>query len=274
MKQILRYLWWNLIIFFHNCYFFNDKILIKWIEISNQLGLKSLAKLLQSYNDWYDKVFITSNSSLRKNITTIIFKIKYFFFWYLNDNILLLFLERKGAKKLVWVIKNVYIKPLNILITIGNLIIAIIFEKLFHKADLRSIPIIENIPIIIKNKSNQGILNSFSFVHGYIKIKKTYHNYKRWFQSTNHKDIGTLYLIFGGFAGLLGTLISVIIRIELSSPGSQILDSNWQLYNVLITAHGFLMIFFFCNACNDWRIWKLICTFNDRCSWYGLSTIK
>jgi len=67
----------------------------------------------------------------------------------------------------------------------------------------------------------------------------------RWLWSTNHKDIGILYLIFGGFSGLLGTMISVIIRMELSHSGSVILFSNWQLYNVLITAHAFLMIFFF-----------------------------
>jgi heme/copper-type cytochrome/quinol oxidase subunit 1 len=67
----------------------------------------------------------------------------------------------------------------------------------------------------------------------------------RWFCSTNHKDIGTLYLIFGGFSGLLGTIISVVIRMELAGPGSQILQSNWQLYNVLVTSHAFLMIFFF-----------------------------
>jgi len=52
-------------------------------------------------------------------------------------------------------------------------------------------------------------------------------------------------LIFGGFSGLLGTMISVLIRMELSHSGSVILSSNWQLYNVLITAHAFLMIFFF-----------------------------
>jgi heme/copper-type cytochrome/quinol oxidase subunit 1 len=67
----------------------------------------------------------------------------------------------------------------------------------------------------------------------------------RWIHSTNHKNIGVLYLIFGAFAGLLGTIISVIIRIELSGTGSVLLNSNWQLYNVLVTAHAFLMIFFF-----------------------------
>src|ERR1044071_10033315 len=67
----------------------------------------------------------------------------------------------------------------------------------------------------------------------------------RWVYSTNHKDIGTLYIIFGSFSGIMGTIFSVVIRLELAFPAYSVLDFNNQLYNVIVTAHAFLMIFFF-----------------------------
>jgi len=75
---------------------------------------------------------------------------------------------------------------------------------------------------------------------------------QRWLFSTNHKDIGTLYLIFAVFAGIVGGAISGIMRAELAHPGIQYLtwfthgnlDASYHLWNVFITAHGLIMVFF------------------------------
>ncbi|MGB3753602.1 MAG: cytochrome c oxidase subunit I [Parerythrobacter sp.] len=81
--------------------------------------------------------------------------------------------------------------------------------------------------------------------------------FARWFMSTNHKDIGTMYLIFAAFAGIIGGAISGLMRAELAQPGIQVLgwyvelmggaasfEANLHAWNVLITAHGLIMVFF------------------------------
>ncbi|MCH8684356.1 cytochrome c oxidase subunit I [Pedomonas mirosovicensis] len=76
--------------------------------------------------------------------------------------------------------------------------------------------------------------------------------WRRWLMSTNHKDIGILYLIFAIVAGIIGGGLSGIMREELMQPGMQVLtgmtggdlDSAYQMWNMVISAHGVVMIFF------------------------------
>ena len=67
--------------------------------------------------------------------------------------------------------------------------------------------------------------------------------FTRWFLSTNHKDIGTMYLLFAIIAGLVGGALSVMMRLELQEPGLQYF-SNPGMYNVFVTGHGLIMVFF------------------------------
>ncbi len=68
--------------------------------------------------------------------------------------------------------------------------------------------------------------------------------WRRYVYSTNHKDIGTMYLIFAIIAGIIGGAMSVVFRMELGEPGDGILGGDYQMFNVLVTAHGLIMIFF------------------------------
>ncbi|MEA2783268.1 MAG: cytochrome c oxidase subunit, partial [Rhodospirillaceae bacterium] len=73
--------------------------------------------------------------------------------------------------------------------------------------------------------------------------------WRRYVYSTNHKDIGTMYLVFAVIAGLIGGALSIYMRLELSHPGLQYFANpdgspNGQLYYVITTAHGLTMIFF------------------------------
>ena len=65
----------------------------------------------------------------------------------------------------------------------------------------------------------------------------------RWLYSTNHKDIGTMYLIFAMVGGVIGGILSMGIRAELMYPGMQIFGDP-EVFNTFVSAHGLTMIFF------------------------------
>ena len=98
--------------------------------------------------------------------------------------------------------------------------------------------------ITIINVEGRENINTKRYINEESVLKSSISIFKeRWLLSTNAKDIGTLYLIFALFSGLIGTAFSVLIRMELSGPGTQYIGDN-QLYNSIITAHALFMIFF------------------------------
>jgi cytochrome c oxidase subunit 1 len=78
--------------------------------------------------------------------------------------------------------------------------------------------------------------------HGHHEAHPT--GWRRFVYSTNHKDIGTMYLVYAVIFGLVGGAMSVLFRMELATPGDGILGGDYHFFNVLITAHGLIMIFF------------------------------
>ena len=120
-------------------------------------------------------------------------------------------------------------------------------EKVIQRENYYGCNILRNNPIIIRSFSSQTnpgtVDNTETKQSTYDYITKITMWKERWFLSCNAKDIGTLYLMFALFSGLIGTAFSVLIRLELSGPGVQYIADN-QLYNSIITAHAIVMIFF------------------------------
>ena len=68
--------------------------------------------------------------------------------------------------------------------------------------------------------------------------------WRRWVLSTNHKDIGSMYITFALIMGLVGGVMSVLMRMELMVPGDRVFGGNYHFYNVVVTGHGLIMVFF------------------------------
>ena len=97
--------------------------------------------------------------------------------------------------------------------------------------------------------------------------------WKRWFWSTNHKDIGTLYLIFAMIAACVAGYESFMMRLELFEPGLQVFQSR-HAFNAAVTAHG-VPDGFLCGYAGSHRwVWQLVCADYDWCSGYGVPSFE
>lgn len=67
---------------------------------------------------------------------------------------------------------------------------------------------------------------------------------KEWLFTTNHKKLGLNYIIFSGFSGLFGTVLSTAIRAELAQPGSLVFNNNSNIYHTIVGTHAIVMVFF------------------------------
>ena len=93
--------------------------------------------------------------------------------------------------------------------------------------------------------------------------------WRRYAYSTNHKDIGTMYILLAAVMGLVGAAMSILFRAELQVPGLQIL-SDGHFFNVLITAHGLIMVFFMVMPAMIGRHGELDGAADDRLTGHGL----
>ena len=95
-----------------------------------------------------------------------------------------------------------------------------------------------------KKVTKGKIMAAATLNHAHAHDDHTPTGWKRWVYSTNHKDIGTLYLIFSIVAGLIGSAFSLMLRAQLAHPGGTFFHGDYQFYNVILTAHALVMVFF------------------------------
>jgi heme/copper-type cytochrome/quinol oxidase subunit 1 len=91
-------------------------------------------------------------------------------------------------------------------------------------------------------ESDVSKISIFSNIYSYLILKEK-RIFERWSWTTNHKRIGILYIYFGLFNGFLAILLSMVMRLELTFPGDQIIFGEYQFYNMITSMHGILMLF-------------------------------